>query len=40
MREAERIAKEAGITLFRADTNFDNAYMQDATKHTKSMRIS
>lgn len=27
MREAERIAKEAGITLLRADTNFDNAYM-------------
>lgn len=27
MRQAEVIAKEAGITLFRADTNFDNAYM-------------
>lgn len=27
MRQAEVIAKEAGITLFRADTNFDNDYM-------------
>jgi len=27
MRQAENIAREKGVRLFRADTNFDNTYM-------------